>query len=446
MADPLLIPIPDLPPAPGTWDLDWPLAIANPSSKQAYKLAGGAFTEKLIESGAIAEIRNPKFYIAGRGNPGDPAAGDTHIVDATLEGYTFSDVQLRGFGSLDPASEYGFDEVSTITIFDLDPDNAGNPRPFNAGDVVKVTFEPKISSYVSAPGSIGKQYTARKRYTTDAMILPDDYQKLQEVVATDGAKTITLPPGSNYPAGVRLTITTNFTNTYQTIILAQGTDVIYITAVGKDRLILGVDEQVSLIWLEDDSTSGWSVDYISHSYKMVGQLAHSFIPLLNAVPLIGGQINVSDQPRVKTLIDAIIARNGPGAIPSYALWDSDPFKHRSKWCYGPSPGIYMIPDWRGLVTRTLPGERTGIDVTRVTAGDGNVNGSFEMDDQRAHAHKVSATNDDEIIARHEHGSGGRLGLNNSPGGWEKAIANITQSVGGLETRPINGGAEYYQYI
>src|ERR1044072_7787912 len=277
MADPILVPIPDLAPVPGNWDLTWQLAIANPATKRAYKVPSGDFADKLVEQGAFADIRNTKFYVAGRGNPGDPEPGDSAIVDNSLQGYTFANVNLRGVGDLQPGTEYSFNNVDTVAFTSLDPENPG-PYEFNSGDVIAIQFEPKISSIVAAPGSVGKIYAGIKRHTTTGNILPDDYQKLQMVVATSSAVTLTLPPGADYPPGVKLTIATNLVNTYQTGIQAQAGEDIFITGGTAGIIYLGVDEQVSFIWGDDGAGNvGWYIDQISESFKMVGKVVWSYI-------------------------------------------------------------------------------------------------------------------------------------------------------------------------
>lgn len=435
MADPILIPIPDLSPIPDNWDMSWLLPLAKPDTKRAYKVTGDAFTQKLIESGAIADIRNTKFYVVGRGNPGDPSPGDSTIVDNTLQGFTFTGVKLRGTGDLIPGDEYTFDNIDTITFYSLDPDNPG-PYLFNEGDVIIVTFEPKISSYVSAPGSIGRMYAGVKSYSASGNILPTDYQKLQQIVAISQPVTLVLPPGADYPPGIVLTITTNMVNTYQSTIQTAGTDVIFITASGKSKLVLGVDAQLRLVWNDDGAgTKGWYVDHISDDYKMVGQFVFSYYPLPNTIAFDGSLISRALYPRAEDLLERIIAKYGINAVVSNAVWESDPFTHRTKWAYGPTEDVLRCPDWRGLFVRALPGDRANIDIDR--GSNAAIPGSYENWAVGPHVHPYIDTG--KLGAGHANFLGG--------GTYDAGEQNRqTAQNAGNESRGVNGGLNAFGYI
>lgn len=408
------------------------LALGNPANNRAYKVPVSDFTDKLVEQGAFADIRNTKFYVAGRGNPGDPSPGDTQIIDATLQGYTFAKVSLRGVGDLQPGAEYNFNNVDTIDFFSLDPDTLGDPYSFNSGDVIAVQFEPKISSIVAAPGSVGKVYAGVKRHTATGNILPDDYQKLQTVVATSTPVTLTLPPGADYPPGVLLTITTNLVNTYQTGIQTQGTDKIFITGDDTNIIYLGVDEHVSFIWGDDGAgNEGWFIHSISESFKMVGKVVWSYVPLPNTVIADGTPLSKSLYPRADQLVTKLNTLY-PGSVVSDGTWNSNQTTHRTKWSFGPNADNIRRPDWRGLFLRSLDIGR-GLDTDR--GADGNIPGSFENHQVIAHDHADGAYNvllkvTGTITNRYEDSTPGEPNLR-EPG--------HLKSVGGTETRGINGG-------
>jgi hypothetical protein len=431
MADPILVPIPDLAPVPGNWDLTWQLAIANPATKRAYKVPSGDFADKLVEQGAFADIRNTKFYVAGRGNPGDPEPGDSAIVDNSLQGYTFANVNLRGVGDLQPGTEYSFNNVDTVAFTSLDPENPG-PYEFNSGDVIAIQFEPKISSIVAAPGSVGKIYAGIKRHTTTGNILPDDYQKLQMVVATSSAVTLTLPPGADYPPGVKLTIATNLVNTYQTGIQAQAGEDIFITGGTAGIIYLGVDEQVSFIWGDDGAGNvGWYIDQISESFKMVGKVVWSYIPLPNTIILDGTPLPKALYPRANQLITNMNSLY-PGSVVSDGTWNSDPRLHRTKWSFGPDANNLRRPDWRGLTPRSLDLGR-GIDTDR--GSDGNLPGSYQADAIKQHNHNNNEFN--RLLK--DDGTWTIINWDNTSNQPNLGFSGVLQPFGGVETRSINGG-------
>lgn len=433
MADPILVPIPDLAPVPGNWDLTWPIAIAHPSTKRAYKVPSSDFADKLVEQGAFADIRNTKFYVVGRGNLYDPEPGDSSIVDPTLQGYTFTNVQLRNTGDLQPGVEYSFNNVDTVEFYSLDPENPGLLQ-FNDGDVISIQFEPKISSVVAAPGSVGKIYAGIKRHTASGTIMPDDYQKFQSVVATATAVTLTLPPIADYPPGVLLTLATNLVNTYQTGIQTQAGEDIFITGGSTSIVYLGVDEQISLFVGDDGAGNvGWFIDQVSESFKMVGKVIWSYVPLPNTIILDGTPLSKALYPRANQLITNLNALY-PGAVVSDGTWLSSLTLHRTKWSFGPDANNIRRPDWRGLFPRSLDLAR-GIDTDR--GSDGNVPGSFENHQLLAHNHAAGDQANELFIKRRTGGPGGGLGLN-GVNGFEYAEGN-TESTGGTETRSINGG-------
>lgn len=455
--DILLIPIPDLPPAPGNWTLDWPLAIGNPATKRSHRATATEFAERLVEQGAFADIRNTKFYVAGRGNPGDPAVGDSQILDSSLQGYSFSLIDLRGTGPLIPGVDYNFDGVSTIEFNSLDPDNPGL-YSFNDGDVISVSFEPKISSIVAAPGSIGKGYTGERRYIESGNILPDDYFKMHVIVATGAPVNLVLPPGGDYPSGVRLTIVTNMVNTYQSIITTAPGDIIFLTPTGSTEIILGFDEQAILVWFDDgDGTKGWQVEYISPSYKDVGRWFLSYLPKHNSIPFNGSTISKLRYPRAKWLVEQLQAIY-LDAVVDFATWASDPFKHRAKWATEPDSDDIIVPDWQGLFPRVLPGTRSGIDQDR--GSDKSTPGSFEDHAMLKHNHasypfnKFGARASDldgggttRSVDNEESAAEYRIAYMQGPGWnlWENATAkDIGNSI--YENRSINGGLPAYGCI
>lgn len=386
MADPILIPIPDLPPAPGTWDLPWPLAIADPTTKKSYRLTGSEFGDKLIQYGAFADVRPDKFYVCGRGNLYDPAPGDIKITDPTLAGYQF-EVKLRGVEELIPGDNWSFDPVgNSINFFSLDPENPGS-RLFNAGDVVIVRFYPKISSIVAAPGSIGKKHAGVVRFTASGNILSTMYQKQISIVSVATPVTVILPDGNDYPKGVMLTITTNLVNTYQSTIQTFAGQKIYLSGTTKEVIWLGVNEQVDMFW--DDSNpgfEGWYVDYISPSFLMVGQIVHAYVQPMNTLPLIGGTFQSVQYPRADDLITRLDILS-PAAVVDDATWNSDPLKYRGLFSTGPSAGVRRLPDLRGMYIRTLDQGRN-IDKWRNLPENAiqNLQGGYEPDMLLRHNH------------------------------------------------------------
>ncbi|QJB39722.1 hypothetical protein HF324_18410 [Chitinophaga oryzae] len=454
----LLIPIPELPPAPASWTLDWPLAIGNPTTKRSHRATATEFAERLVEQGAFADIRNTKFYVAGRENPGDPAVGDSQITDASLQGYSLQQVDLRGIGPLIPGQDYLFNGIDTVTFNSLDPENPG-PYSFNSGDVIAVSFEPRISSIVAAPGSIGKGYTAEKRHTSSGNILPDDFFKMHVIVATGAPVNLVLPPGSNYPQGVRLTIVTNMVNTCQSTIRTAPGDIVFLTPTGVDEFILGFDEQATLVWFDDgNGTKGWQVDYISPSYKDVGLWFLSYLPVPNSIPFDGRTISKLQYPRAKKLV-AKLQELYLDAVVDFATWESDPFEHRTKWATEEDSDNIIVPDWQGLFARVLPGARSGIDQDR---GDNkSVPGSFEGFAMKKHNHTsdtrfnklgarasdVDGTGTPTAIDNVNPDSEYRVGIMQWPGGtlWNAAtIKDVGESE--FETRSINGGLPAYGCI
>jgi hypothetical protein len=442
MADPTLVPIPDLPPAPGNWNLTWQIAIANPATKRAYRLPSSDYADTLVEQGAFADIRNTKFYVAGRGNPGDPAPGDTTIVDATLQGYTFAAVNLRNTGYLQPGLEYDFDNVDTIQFFSLDPEVPGYYE-FNAGDVVAIQFEPKISSIVAAPGSVGKLYAGVKRQTATGTILPDDYQKIQEVLATASAVTLTLPPVADYPPGVCLTITTFAVNTYQTGIQTQVGEKIFITGGNTNLIYLGVDEFVTLVPGDDGAgNAGWFIASISESFKQVGKVVWSYVPLPNTIILDGTPLSKALYPRGVQLVNKLNTLYA-GAVVSDGTWQADPRLNRTKWSFGPDANNLRRPDWRGLSPRSLDLGR-GIDTDR--GADGSVPGSYQTDQIKQHNHLPANTKFNKLLASADEpdGEGGHFTAAIYGGTYNDKRPKVNnsgqmQDFGGTETRGINGG-------
>lgn len=444
MADPILVPIPDLAPVPGNWDLTWPIAIANPSTKRAYKVPSSDFADKLVEQGAFADIRNTKFYVAGRGNPGDPAVGDSTIVDNTLQGYTFANVNLRGVGDLQPGFEYDFDGVDTIQFYSLDPESPGSGEyQFNAGDVIAVQFEPKISSIVAAPGSVGKLYAGVKRYTATSNILPDDYQKIAEVLATSSAVVLTLPPVADYPPGVCLTVTTFAVNTYQTGVQAQTGEKIFTTGGNTNIIYLGVDEYVTLVAGDDGAgNAGWFIVGISDSFKQVGKVVWSYVPLPNTIILDGTPLSKALYPRAVQLVDKLNTLYA-GAVVSDGTWLADLRLNRTKWSFGPDANNLRRPDWRGLFPRSLDLGR-GIDTDRGAAG--SVPGSYQADEVKQHNHLPTNTKFDKLVASADEpdGEGGHFTASIFGGTYNDSRPKVNatgqmQDYGGTETRGINGG-------
>jgi hypothetical protein len=352
--------------------------------------------------------------------------------------------------------DYHFDGIDSIIFNALDPDNPGLYN-FNDGDVISVSFEPKISAIVAAPGSIGKGYTGEKRHTESGNILPDDYYRMHVVVATGAPVNLVLPPGDEYPQGVRLTIVTNMVNTYQSIITAAPGDIIFLTPDGSTEIILGFDEQTTLVWFDDgDGTKGWQVDYISPSYKDVGRWFLSYLPLPNSVPFDGRTISKLRHPRANWLVQKLQAIY-LDAVVDFATWESDPFKHRAKWATEPDSDDIIVPDWQGLFPRVLPGIRPGIDQDR---GDKSTPGSFENHAMVKHNHAshpfnkfgarasdldssgtTRSVDSEEAYAEYRiaymQGNGWTL--------WDQATAkDVGDSI--YENRSINGGLPAYGCI
>lgn len=401
-----------------------------------------ALVSSALGSGSIKTTR---YYKIGVRMPaGSSLSTDRRqIIDPYLNGLIY-DVHRRGYEWM----EKGYEWDNTVSGGGVQllggSGTTGDPYDtFTNGELVAISFAPTFSPYIPAPDAIGRLYNGEVTYTASTnTILSADYRKRIVLASAGTTMTCNVPPASDYPANVILTILSEGGSHKQATLHCAGSDVILYDGQQFPDFWLGQSAQINLVPTKKSLTSttydAWRVIWFSEAdhWQSLGvvQLAqrvgkNQWCAANAATP--STQLRAV-YPRVWYFIQKLQSESAAQVV-SGAAWNSN----MTLWSTGDGSTTFNFPECPGEFIRFWDPHGL-IDIDRYTAGKNNIPMSQQAQQLAGHAHQISATTGDTIIGRHDGGPGDNIGVNNVAGGWEKKLPNITQSTGGgAENRSRN---------
>lgn len=155
----------------------------------ATNVALGTLVSQLIVNALSPEYAyEKKYYKTDRGNTGDPASGDTQIIDPYFTNKEITGVFKEGFRDLEPVTEW---EMTTTTTTD-DTINILTGVAFNTDEIIVVSI--KLAAGTVAASNSGSFYSGRVDVSAATYTcLLADKGKRHRLVGTGATQVITLP-------------------------------------------------------------------------------------------------------------------------------------------------------------------------------------------------------------------------------------------------------------
>jgi|SRR6478752_549161 len=406
-----IIPIINLPAISGA-SLTTKIPMANagdPNSKNGdIQLLATIISEQI---GSVT-VPDPFFYRVDGPESTDPpsAGGNRNCPDPALNGLDYS-ISKWGVGPIRKGIEWQNDIVGGGWRL-LDED-------FLPGEMFVVIPKPEVSNILAAPDAIARFVSGFAFYPADGTIGIGDYRK---AIVINGAKNITLPLCSSYPANVALFLFTSEGPQRQTKISRAGSNTIYSQSGTVTSFYLSNREFAVLI------TDGvkWYIQSCSDMVFKQPYTSFGWLQGINQFLLDGTTYNRADYPKVYDFIVQLAAAN-PSAVVDGGTWNTN----RTLWSTGNGTTTFIVPDFRGQFVRSLNLTKSpSLDQDRTDAGTASLQGSPEVSAVEAHTHGLDA----RLLTEGVPGAG--------PGGPTPGSSGIipsTSSYGGTETRPINVG-------
>lgn len=402
-------------------DLSWLLPTAHPTTGGSKKMT--LQTAATIISEQIGSVTIPanKYYRVDGPLITDPDADGNTVTDTSLDGLDYN-LEKWGVGNIRKGIEWQND-VSGGGWRLLD-------ATFVSGEMYVAVPKPLVSNILSAPDAVARFANGITIKTADTTIGTSDFRK---IIVVQGAKVITLPLCSAYPAYVALFIVTSEGSQKQCTITCQSpnttTGVNTINSYTDNNLVslyLGQREFVTLI---TDGTK-WYIQSVSPAVFQQPTMSMSWLNnSFNTIPAAGGLYNRADYARVVNFLTLLQAQV-PGSVLTEAAWAAN----KTMWGMGNGTTTFRAPDMRGYFPRWLSlGQMT--DTDRVSSGLSYIPGSAQSDQLRAHTHTWTAQDSNDSL-----GGTGYVGtVNNSIGPGYTALHTLISTVGGTETRSLNAG-------
>lgn len=419
----------ELSPAPGTPDGTWRTFIFPPTGLLGYREDITVIGDIISSQIGTAINRPDRVYqfldnlpdgaeLLLEDDPGSPNFGlPIGVTDPYLDGLEYSN-HVRGVEYLIKGDEWQNDVAGGGWRFT-------DGRIVEDGMIVTLSFQPQISSVISTPDAVARFLDASgiALVTATSTLTAGSQRKLIFIQGATAVVSVTLD--ETYPEGVLCAILTASGTQIQTTILAPAGQDIYQNGV-KTSFYLGQSEYAYCVRIG----TRWYVTSISDGWQRVGDIVMGLVPGANKISANGQTLQINEVPRLNAKLDELEAAL-PGSVISVGAWTTD----NTKWARDAT--TIRVPKLGGWGSRFLD-LGNGIDVDRITEGDGSIAGSSQQDQVIAHNHANGAF--DQILkpsteAAHETAatfSGTR------PSSWPYiADSEPLVIVGGTETRGKN---------
>lgn len=340
-----------------------------------------------IDASSMGDVAIQKFqYMTDRGQSGsspawaDPVDGATQINDARLIGAGQDEIEFYTEGK-GQRIDADFQMLSTGGIRLTDP-----LEKFSSGQTIFVTRFLKVTATPTASGS--GDYTQVVTITGNTLFDAAHKNKMIHCTAPGAVSTYTLPSLGSMPACKLAFSTHGMSGNYLTIKLT-APDTIWFKGAQRSKIHLGRGEELILI----KTAEGLFVLPGSDTgYDRVGKRELVDAVGLNQRVLDGGtEYLIDEYPRIAEYIAALPAYM---VFTSFLDWNTPHNRH--KFLYNPSavPGVFRLPDDRGMHYRALAAtdgtadtSRYGTDGTLGGPNSGNP-GTYQPDQFKAHGHKM----------------------------------------------------------
>lgn len=302
------------------------------------------------------EVRMPLQLIAGGAGEFDPDADSNEIIVPDLvewEGLWYPERRANG-GTM---ADYEYNILAGKDGFELIGDDK-----FGDGELIWIHFSPKIT--ISQPTfNYLNLFTGYNTITGSVTVDSTHYRKLNEIVAAGTtAPVITLQKLDEIPNQTLLVYTTFMGNQRQVQFVTQLGQPIKTNNGNRTSICLGVNAYIWFLKVAD----GYRIVSCSEDVWRVGAQVDSDVLLPNTLWLDGGGMLISEYPRPYEYANALPG----GQLLTKADRDAGGIAKAGFWAIDEATGMLFRPDYRGLYTRAIPGNRgndSGRDVNS-TAG------------------------------------------------------------------------------
>lgn len=361
-----------------------------------------------------------RYYVVDRGNTGDPVDGDTTLTDPYLLGKNIVAVHKRGFGPIDPATEYTYTQFADS--FSLVGD------VFVSSDTWTVEIKYRAGTVPSASG--GGLYSGVVDITSaNYTIAASDKNKLFRLAGTATSQAIILPPLASVPDGSTFMFNNSVGGTaVQPKISRAGTDVIKFTGMGTVNL--------TEIWAVTGETftmgkvgSNWEV--LTPYRTDVGQVFMSYLSTeTGAIPMDGVTLYDGDElPRLWWWIQNRLPNDRYVVDDNVILsgYTNPTAATRGQFVVHSTLKKFRTPNMQGMVPKGIGS--FGSPAT------GDKTGRYEAEDVKRHGHKVGTTGNQANVdpgrslqrsatAQDPYASGSGTGYIQETGGDHNLVDNI----------------------
>jgi len=419
---------------PGTITVNDLINIWPDGSLRGYKYTINQLAQIISTQLGSGSILVPRVYRIGVDMPsGSYLSTDRRqIIDPYLNNKVYS-VHRRGIEWMIKGIEW--DNTVPDGGIQLLQDDSGIFDIFTDGEIITVSFAPQFSPYIPTPDAIARFTAGEQIITTNSTITSGMFRKLIRAQGSNTQLSINLPVSTDYPENVILCIVSDGGNHIQLQLNCAGTENIFYEG-NWPSFWLNRGEQIQLI----RTTGGWAVVNFTGATRIqrIGTIDFGYIVGKNQIALTSDTpLNRSDYPGIWDFIKKLSVAQ-PGAVVPNSTWVNN------KGLFGLGDGdlstgtTFNLPVVSGRFPRYAdPNGILDKDRYNSSPRTSNLPGSYQSDAIKTHTITVGSTGW-RILMRHVGITGGGLGVNNAPTGYEEAISNVLTYQGNPnESRPYN---------